>query len=75
VTRSSKRSIGGAAALWLLASVPACEGLEDIPDDRVICCQNGDQLFMIRRIDCVFDPAGRVVEYERCGDAGASQDE
>lgn len=49
---------------------PACDGIEDIPDDRIICCLNGERYFTTARIDCVYDPDGRVVEYARCADAG-----
>lgn len=60
---------------WLLAAlitlVPACEGIEDIPDSTVICCLNDGRYFLIMRLDCVYDPAGRVVEYRYCDDAGA----
>lgn len=66
-----------AARMWrlglacLLAILPACDGIEDIPDDRIVCCRNGDRLFTVARIDCVYDPDGRVVAYALCADGGA----
>jgi hypothetical protein len=56
-------------AALVVAGAPACDGLEDIPDDRIVCCRNGDAVFLIQRLECVWDPAGRVVLYEECGDA------
>ena len=47
-------------------AIAGCDGIEDIPNDRVICCQNGEVLTLMKRIDCVYDPAGRVVAYALC---------
>jgi hypothetical protein len=66
-----------AAAAWLvlaLAAIAGCEGLEDIPNDTIICCQTLDEVATRTRIDCVYNPEGRVVEYWRCPDAGPPED-
>lgn len=60
----------GALAVALAALGAGCEGIADIPDDTIICCQTLDQVATMRRLDCVWNPEGRVVEYARCPDAG-----
>lgn len=67
------RGIGVGMALFAMFSA-GCEGLADIPNDRVICCQNGDEIYMSVRINCVFDRAGRVVAYALCDTDGGEAD-
>lgn len=68
------RAVVGTVLVALVSLAAGCEGTEDIPNSTIICCQTLDEVATRTRIDCVYNPDGRVVEYWRCPDAGPGDD-